>query len=315
VPELSVRPATPDDRDAVDTIHDSTWGGPIVVGHGVSYDLRTLPTLVAVDAAGAVVGALAYHIAGDVLEVVSVAAAGSGGGAGTALLTATVDEARGRGLRRLWLITTNDNMGALRFYQRRGMRITAVTPGAVDESRRRKPAIPLVGNDGIPLRDELTLEMRLDGLDEPVEAGRAALRRHVSDGALDVWSLLGDPADTADVVRALASPMRGVVDAVTGVGETGLVLAALVARELAVPFVPPGTPGEAVADRRLLNVDAGVPQRPAADEHAVTLIADPAAPLVAVAVLVDRLPAGVRDYLDQQEVYVTCLLAGDELPG
>jgi ribosomal protein S18 acetylase RimI-like enzyme len=313
VPDLTVRRATAEDRAAVDAIHDTTWGGPIVVGHGVAYDLRTLPTLVAVDGAGTVLGALAYHVGGDVLEVVSVAAAGSGGGgAGSALLTAAADEARGLGLRRLWLITTNDNLPALRFYQRRGMRITAVAPGAVDEARRRKPSIPVTGNDGIELHDELTLQLRLDGLDEPAAAGRAALRRHVRDGVLDVWSLLGDPADTSDVLRAVASAVRGVVDAVTGVGEAGLVLAALVARELAVPFVAPGTPVEAVADRRLLNVDPGIAQRPATEGSPTTLIANPDAPLVAVSLLVDQLPAGVREYLEQQQVYVTYVLGGDE---
>jgi N-acetylglutamate synthase-like GNAT family acetyltransferase len=317
VPDLTVRRATAGDRAAVDAIHDTTWGGPVVVGHGVAYDLRTLPTLVAVDAAGSVLGALAYHVGGDVLEVVSVASSGEGGGGGggvgAALLTAAADEARGQGLRRLWLITTNDNLPALRFYQRRGMRITAVSPGAVDEARRRKPDIPVTGNEGVELHDELTLELRLDGLDEPAAAGRAALRRHVRGGVLDVWSLLGDPADTADVLRAVAGAVRGVVDAVTGVGEAGLVLAALVARELSVPFVAPGTPVEAVADRRLLNVDAGIAQPPATGGSPTTLIANPEAPLVAVAVLVDQLPAGVREYLEQQQVYVTCLLGRDEL--
>lgn len=298
----------------MDAIHDVTWGGPVVVGHGVAYDLRTLPTLVAVDAAGNVLGALAYHVGGDVLEVVSVAAAGAGGsGAGGALLSAAVEEARSQGLRRVWLITTNDNLPALRFYQRRGMRITAVSPGAVDEARRRKPSIPFTGHEGIALHDELTLELRLDGLDEPAAAGRAALRRHMYGGVLDVWSLLGDPADTSDVLRAVASSVRGLVDAVTGVGEAGLVLAALVARELSVPFVAPGTPVEAVADRRLLNVDPGVGQRSATEGSPTTLIANPDAPLVAVAVLVDQLPAGVREYLAQQQVYVTCVLSGDEL--
>lgn len=314
MPDLTVRRATAHDAPAVTAIHDLTWGGPIVVGHGVSYDLRTLPTLVAVDAAGTVLGALAYQVGGDVLEVVSVAAAGAGGeGAGGALLAAAADEARGLGLRRLWLITTNDNLPALRFYQRRGMRITAVAPGAVDEARRRKPAIPVTGSDGIELHDELTLQLRLDGLDDPAEAGRAAVRRHVRDGMVDIWSLLGDPADTFDVLQALAIPVRGLVDAVTGVGETGLVLAALVARELAVPFVAPGTPLAAVADRRLLNIDAGTLQRPAADGRSPTLIANPDAPLVAVAVLVDRLPAGVRKHLERQQVHVTSLLSGNEL--
>ena len=59
---------------------------------------------------------------------------------------------------RLWLVTTNDNLDALRFYQRRGLRITAVAAGAVDEARKIKPGIPLLGDHGIAIRDEITLE-------------------------------------------------------------------------------------------------------------------------------------------------------------
>ena len=70
---------------------------------------------------------------------------------------------RAAGLRRVWLVTTNDNLDALRFYQRRGLRIAAVHPGAVDRSRAVKPTIPLVDAYGIPLRDELIMELRLDG--------------------------------------------------------------------------------------------------------------------------------------------------------
>ena len=64
-------------------------------------------------------------------------------------------------VRRLWLVTTNDNLDALRFYQRRGLRIVAVSPGAVDRSRALKPEIPRLGAYGIPLRDEIVLELPL----------------------------------------------------------------------------------------------------------------------------------------------------------
>jgi len=60
---------------------------------------------------------------------------------------------------RLWLVTTNDNVDALRFYQRRGFCLVCVHRGAVDHSRAHlKPEIPLAGNNRIPLRDELELE-------------------------------------------------------------------------------------------------------------------------------------------------------------
>ena len=65
------------------------------------------------------------------------------------------------GCARIWLITTNDNVDALRFYQRRGYRLLRVDAGAVDRSRSSlKPAIPLVGSHGIPIRDEIVLERR-----------------------------------------------------------------------------------------------------------------------------------------------------------
>jgi hypothetical protein len=69
-------------------------------------------------------------------------------------------EAAGRqGCARLWVITTNDNVDALRFYQRRGFCLAAVHRGAVDRSRASlKPEIPAVGAYGIPLRDEIELE-------------------------------------------------------------------------------------------------------------------------------------------------------------
>ncbi|TDC33570.1 GNAT family N-acetyltransferase [Micromonospora sp. 15K316] len=158
--EVTVREAVPADRAGVDALHDREWGGPYVIAHDTRYDLRTLPTLVAVDDAGAVLGALAHHRDADGLEVVSVVAAVPGEGVGTLLLEAAATRARAAGLHRLWLITTNDNLRALRFYQRRGLRLVAVDPGAVDRARRLKPEIPFVGEDGIPLHDELVLELR-----------------------------------------------------------------------------------------------------------------------------------------------------------
>ena len=100
-------------------------------------------------------GALVWRKDGDALEVVSIAAVAPGTGAGTALLDAA---ATMPGVRKTWLVTTNDNLRALRFYQRRGLRIIAVDPGAVDRARAVKPEIPPVGADGIELHDELRLE-------------------------------------------------------------------------------------------------------------------------------------------------------------
>jgi GNAT superfamily N-acetyltransferase len=150
---ISVRAAEDRDRDTIDAFHEKVWGGPYVVAHDQRFDLRTLPTLVAEDETRQFRGALAWRMDGDALEIVSIAAVTPGDGAGTALL-----EAAAKRTRKTWLVTTNDNLRALRFYQRRGMRIAAVDRGAVDRARALKPEIPLIGEDGIEIHDELRLE-------------------------------------------------------------------------------------------------------------------------------------------------------------
>ncbi|WIM95031.1 GNAT family N-acetyltransferase [Actinoplanes oblitus] len=155
---LLVHAAGPDDSATVVRLITESWHAPILVVHGVTYDAADLPALLA-ERDGEIAGLLTYHVDGDALEIVSLNAFTSGAGVGTALLDAATGVARERGLARIWVVTTNDNLDALRFYQRRGLRITAVAPGAVDAARAIKPSIPLVGEHGIPLRDELTLEM------------------------------------------------------------------------------------------------------------------------------------------------------------
>jgi RimJ/RimL family protein N-acetyltransferase len=82
-------------------------------------------------------------------------------GVGTALIAAVRTIAVRSKCRRVWVITTNDNLQALRFYQRKGFSLVALHRKALDQSRKLKPEIPLIGLDGIPLRDELELEMLL----------------------------------------------------------------------------------------------------------------------------------------------------------
>lgn len=93
----------------------------------------------------------------DGLEVVALLALERGAGVGGALLAEVEHEAARRGMR-AWLVTTNDNTRALRFYQRRGWELVALRRDAVTEARRLKPEIPETGDDGIPIRHELELE-------------------------------------------------------------------------------------------------------------------------------------------------------------
>lgn len=158
---LSVKPLTTDDKDWVRRFTVEHWGSEIVVGHGAVYRPHELPGLVAVEN-GQRVGLLTYRVDGPDCEVVTIDSLRPGHGIGTRLIEAVVGVAREAGCRRVWLVTTNDNLAALGFYQRRGFVLTALHANAVAQSRTLKPQIPLVAANGIPIRDELQLELWLD---------------------------------------------------------------------------------------------------------------------------------------------------------
>ncbi len=157
-PDRIYRNAEPKDASRLAAMFEHEWGDTRVIAHGVLSDLTTLPTLVA-ESDGEIVGALTYRIEDGAMEIVSISAAARRSGIGTGLLDAAVAEAGDS--ERIWLTTTNDNLDALRFYQRRGFRLVKLRPGAVSRSRRLKPTIPSVGEYGIELRDELDLELPL----------------------------------------------------------------------------------------------------------------------------------------------------------
>ncbi|MGH3286067.1 MAG: GNAT family N-acetyltransferase, partial [Streptosporangiaceae bacterium] len=98
-----------------------------------------------------------YQLTSGMLEIVTLNAIDRHAGIGTLLIEATAGKARRFGCREIRLTTTNDNVDALRFYQRRGFRMAELRPGAVDQSRQHKPQIPRVGDYGIPLHDEIDL--------------------------------------------------------------------------------------------------------------------------------------------------------------
>jgi GNAT superfamily N-acetyltransferase len=119
------------------------------------------PAFVAVAADGQLLGMLTYVPGQDRrhCEILTLHAGEQWRGAGTALIEAVGQLARWQGCTRLWVITTNDNVDALRFYQRRGFCLVKVHRGAVDRSRATlKPEIPAAGAYEIPLRDEIELE-------------------------------------------------------------------------------------------------------------------------------------------------------------
>ena len=160
MPSVTIRPLAAEDRDWVRAHVAELWGAPLIVVHGVSYYPETLPGFLAVEE-DEPAGLLTYQLDGGNCEIVTLDSLRPGRGIGTALIDAVREVAREAGCERLWLITTNDNLHALRFYQKRGFVLVAVHRDAMTRSRLIKPQISLLGDDGIPIRDEIELEMPL----------------------------------------------------------------------------------------------------------------------------------------------------------
>jgi GNAT superfamily N-acetyltransferase len=159
---MKIREKQLKDQLWIEKILNERWGGEgQVVVHGEIFDARFLPALVA----GESEGLATYQIrrTNDIgcAELVTLDAIASNQGVGTALIEALISKLRAEGASKLRVTTTNDNLNALRFYQRRGFRLIALRPGAVDEARRLKPSIPAIGEYGIPIHDELELERRM----------------------------------------------------------------------------------------------------------------------------------------------------------
>ena len=156
---VSVRDLEPSDLAWAEALLVEELAGRLQAVRGEVVDVLGGDALVA-EMAGERVGLLCYRRGASSCELDALAATEPGAGIGTALIDALRSRVRGLPIR---VVTTNNNLRALRFYQRRAFRLAELRPGAVDEARRRlKPSIPELGDDGIPLRDELELV-----LDEP----------------------------------------------------------------------------------------------------------------------------------------------------
>jgi len=106
------------------------------------------------------VGWISYAIEDEACEIVAIYSEKERQGIGTTLINKMIEHAKRQKCTTVWLLTTNDNTDALRFYQKRGFTIQEVQINEMERQRKRKP-IPLIGNHGIPLRDEIKLEMSL----------------------------------------------------------------------------------------------------------------------------------------------------------
>jgi len=157
---IRIQPIRDTDKNWINRILIDRWGSTTIVTRCVIHAADELPGFIAVEE-NIPVGLLMYRFEAGTCEIISLDSLVEGRGIGTSLLKSVEQAAKEKECNRIWLITTNDNLRALRFYQRRGYVLAALHRDAIKRSRQLKPQIPIVGKDGIPLRDEIELEKRL----------------------------------------------------------------------------------------------------------------------------------------------------------
>lgn len=157
---IEVQALTSEYRDWAYSLICENWGSNVIVTRGKAYQVEELPGFIAV-LDGVPQGLITYRIELGECEIVTLDSTVEGKGIGSALVEAVRLAAIGKGCRRIWLVTTNDNTAAFRFYQLRNFELVAVYRNAIAESRKLKPEIPETGAHGIPIRDEIEFELRL----------------------------------------------------------------------------------------------------------------------------------------------------------
>jgi len=158
----AVEPITERTRALVTAFIAKEWHGTDMLLRGEVIDMTKVDGFVWMEQDGVTIrGLVTYIVRGGVCEITSLDSKCENRGVGTALVELVKAKARELGCVRLQLITTNDNINAIRFYQKRGFDLVGVNLGAVDRARALKSEIPLTGQNDIPIRHEIEFAMEL----------------------------------------------------------------------------------------------------------------------------------------------------------
>ena len=157
---MDIRFINAENRQQVNEFIRSSWFSTDIIIRGEIVDTTVLEGFAVYDKEE-LLGLLTFRIKDKELEIVSLDSIQENQGIGSALMNRIKEEAVKRNCNKIKLITTNDNLNALMFYQKRGYDMVQVYPNALDLSRRLKPTIPLTGNYGIPLKHEIEFELVL----------------------------------------------------------------------------------------------------------------------------------------------------------
>ena len=146
------------DRTLVDEFIRQQWYTTTMIIRGKEVDMTQTEGFYVKEQED-IIGLITYLVSDDVLEVISLNSLRENQGIGSKLVDAVIREAKDRKLKKILVVTTNDNINAIKFYQKRGFDMARLYHNALDISRKIKPEIPLIGDHSIPLRHEIEFEL------------------------------------------------------------------------------------------------------------------------------------------------------------
>ncbi|PFN29502.1 GNAT family N-acetyltransferase [Bacillus cereus] len=157
---VHIQKITPAMKETIRIFMCENWGSSLMVSRGKRHQLEELSGFVAM-LKNRIIGIITYEIIGNKCEIVSLDSFEERKGIGTELMNCVLQTAKEEQCLGVWLITTNDNLNALRFYQKRNFMMTNLYVNAVEEARKIKKEIPRIGYDNIPILHEIQLEYSL----------------------------------------------------------------------------------------------------------------------------------------------------------
>jgi len=149
-------------KEDLERIVAKSFGGGLQIAiHRELFDFRELPCFIALSDSQELLGYCYYRFVNSECEIMAIESMQQNIGIGTALIKRVEELVYSKNCTRIYLTTTNDNINALRFYQRYGFVMCAIRLNELDYSRKIIPAIPLIGDNDIPVLHEIEFEMIL----------------------------------------------------------------------------------------------------------------------------------------------------------
>lgn len=157
---ITYRQVEPQDAQVIKNLMSKHWGGEPLIIRGQAYYPSKLPGIFALEDTK-IIGLLFYEIKNHECEIVVFEVFDKFKGIGTQMLNKLIEIAKNLHCTRIFLMTTNDDLDALRFYQRRGFHLCGIHFNTHAKAKELKPNLGDIGDYDIPIRDEIDLEMIL----------------------------------------------------------------------------------------------------------------------------------------------------------